>query len=896
MQLNLRIAIWNANGLSNHKNEIEIFLKTNFIDIFLISESHFTSKSYFKISNYDLVTANHPSNKAHAGAAVLVKSSIKYEILQSTTVPYLQAAGIKVKCGNTSINLFAIYFPPRHSVKCPQYENFFKNLGEKFIVGGDFNAKHPWWGSRLTNPKGTELYKCIQKNNYSALSTGSPTYWPGDVMKIPDLLDFFVYKGVHRSDLDIMHTQDLSSDHNPIILTHRASVETIAKKYKMITAKTNLNAYTDFVDRNLNLKVPIKNNEQLEDAIESFINLIHEAATSSTSEYTGSASGSNVRITAELQKLIVEKRRLRRNYQQTRSIADKRIFNRACRYVKIRLDKFKNDLQGEFFQHLDARRNDEYSLWNATKYIKRPTKRNVPIRNNAGLWIRSDSAKAETFKIHLEHTFQPLALVDPTDKMTIEHFLDVACQLDKPIKHITPSEVTLAIKKLNNSKSPGYDCVDSNALKCLPKKGLLFLTIIFNGILRLSHFPSQWKYAKIIMIPKPNKPENLVTSYRPISLLSVISKVFERLFLKRLLPVLEKHHIVPDHQFGFRHKHGTPEQCHRIVETISNALERKQYCSAVFLDVQQAFDKVWHEGLLFKLKILLPAPFYILLKSYLTDRLFYVNANDEDSNFAKINAGIPQGSVLGPVLYTIFTSDMPTTSNVLVATYADDTAIIASNDCQILASRDVQDELDLLQDWFKKWNIKINSDKSTQVTFTLRKHDCPRLKLNGVDIPVSSSVKYLGLHLDRRLTWQEHIKKKRDQLNIKTKKMYWLLGRQSQLSMANKLILYKVILKPVWTYGIQLWGTASESNIKILQRYQSKTIRSIINAPWYITNVNIHKDLEMPTVKEEIKKFSERYLQRLSNHSNILAINLLDDSEELQRLKRFHVLDLPFRN
>ena len=82
--------------------------------------------------------------------------------------------------------------------------------------------------------------------------------------------------------------------------------------------------------------------------------------------------------------------------------------------------------------------------------------------------------------------------------------------------------------------------------------------------------------------------------------------------------------------------------------------------------------------------------------------------------------------------------------------------------------------------------------------------------------------------------------------------MYWLLGRQSQLSRANKLILYKVILKPVWTSGIQLWGTASESNIKILQRYQ--TIRSIINAPWYITNVNIHKDLEMPTVKEEIQR------------------------------------------
>ena len=125
--------------------------------------------------------------------------------------------------------------------------------------------------------------------------------------------------------------------------------------------------------------------------------------------------------------------------------------------------------------------------------------------------------------------------------------------------------------------------------------------------------------------------------------------------------------------------------------------------------------------------------------------------------------------------------------------------------------------------------------------------------------------------------------------------MYWILGRQSQLSMTNKLILYKVILNPVGTCVIQLWGTASESNIKLLQRYQFKTIRSIINVPWYIANGNIHKDLEMPTVKEEIKSFSDKYLQWLGNHSNILAIGLLDDSEELQRLKRFQVLDLPFR-
>lgn len=164
MQLDIRIAIWNANGLSNHTQETEIFLKTNSIDVLLISESHFTSRSYFKIKEFDLITANHPSNRAHAGSAILIKSNIKYEELPNFTHSYLQAAGVKIKTGCGDVNVYAVYFPPRHTVLCPDYEDFFSQLGPQFIVGGDYNAKHPWWGSRIINPKGRELYKCATKN------------------------------------------------------------------------------------------------------------------------------------------------------------------------------------------------------------------------------------------------------------------------------------------------------------------------------------------------------------------------------------------------------------------------------------------------------------------------------------------------------------------------------------------------------------------------------------------------------------------------------------------------------------------------------------------------------------------------------------------------------------
>ena len=183
-----------------------------------------------------------------------------------------------------------------------------------------------------------------------------------------------------------------------------------------------------------------------------------------------------------------------------------------------------------------------------------------------------------------------------------------------------------------------------------------------------------------------------------------------------------------------------------------------------------------------------------------------------------------------------------------------DTALLASHADPIIASSTLQRCLDSMEK-FHKWGFKINENKSTHVTFTLRKQTCPQVTINNVTIPNKGSVRYMGMTLDRRLTRKQHIRDKWKQLKDKLKKFYWLIGRRSNLSRQNKITLYKTVIKPVWTNGIQLWGTASNSNIEILQRFQSKTQRSLINAHlyahWYVTNEAIHRDLKISTVKEE---------------------------------------------
>jgi hypothetical protein len=274
------------------------------------------------------------------------------------------------------------------------------------------------------------------------------------------------------------------------------------------------------------------------------------------------------------------------------------------------------------------------------------------------------------------------------------------------------------------TKAPGNDLITGKLLKELPRKGIRALIKLYNAIFRLGYFPCHWQIEQILMIAKPGKNPTEVTSYRPISLLPLLSKILEKIILKRLTPILAANKVIPAHQFGFRRKHGTIQQVHRIIHRINNDLENKRYCTTAFIDIGQAFDKVWHIGLL--LKQALPHPAFTLLRSYLANRIFQVRHQEAHNSLYPILAGLPQGSILGPILYTIFTADLPEAEQTLTVTYADDTAILASHEDPIVATSKLQTHLHRPEYWLQQWRISANESKSTQVTLTLRRGDCPQ--------------------------------------------------------------------------------------------------------------------------------------------------------------------------
>ena len=225
-------------------------------------------------------------------------------------------------------------------------------------------------------------------------------------------------------------------------------------------------------------------------------------------------------------------------------------------------------------------------------------------------------------------------------------------------------------------------------------------------------------------------------------------------------------------------------------------------------------------------------------------------------------------------------------------TFADDTAILVRHTNPETAVKLLQEHITKIEKWLQEKQIKANPNKCNHITYTLRKKISPNILLNGTHITQTKHVKYLGLHLDTQLTWKQHTKSMIEKIQRIRRQMHWLTSRKSKLTIENKLKIYKTIIKPIWTYGISLWGTAAMSYINKIETMQAKILRTTVNAPWYVRNDDIRRDLGIPTVKEKISRYSEKYKSRIATHSNRLAAETFETINMDRRLKRKHPADL----
>lgn len=247
----------------------------------LISETHYTTRSYLRIPKYKLYHTNHPDGTAHGGTAVIIRDNIKHHKTNSYIKNHLQATSIVVEDWSGPVTFSAVYYPPRHSIKKEQFTDFFTSLGHRFVAGG-YNAKNVHWGFKLTLPRGRELLQAINNLHMNAISTGEPTYWPSDPKKLPDLIDFSITKGVSSHYIKCESCSELSSDHSPVLITLSRQILTSEKSLRLHNRKTNWTSFRDIVKAILDLNIPLKTDDNIMEAVEHFNKCVQSATWDST--------------------------------------------------------------------------------------------------------------------------------------------------------------------------------------------------------------------------------------------------------------------------------------------------------------------------------------------------------------------------------------------------------------------------------------------------------------------------------------------------------------------------------------------------------------------------------------------------------------------------------------
>ena len=378
-------------------------------------------------------------------------------------------------------------------------------------------------------------------------------------------------------------------------------------------------------------------------------------------------------------------------------------------------------------------------------------------------------------------------------------------------KRITLNELLNSLKSLKNMKAPRFDGIFNILLKHLGEKARTLLVTIFNCCLELGYFPSNWKCSKVVPILKPGKDPTNATSYRPISLLPSLSKLFERMTYTRLWDHVESNNILLDEQFGFRRGHSTVHQLQRVSNMINRPKSVSKTTVVALMDIEKAFDNVWHDGLVHKL-IHFNVPIYLVkvISDYLDRRSSRVSIGSSLSEPINCTAGVPQGSLLGPLLYLCFTSDIPPLpGGGTLSLFADDSAIsYEGRSIRVLVAK-LQSGLDAYTKYLVDWKIKVNAVKTQAIVFPHRNTDklkpTTKIKVLGDEIEWASEVKYLGLTFDIKLLYRSHIEDRIQKGTVMLRQLYSIINRRSKTTHANKLAVYKMIVAPMLVYGAPIW-------------------------------------------------------------------------------------------
>ena len=485
-------------------------------------------------------------------------------------------------------------------------------------------------------------------------------------------------------------------------------------------------------------------------------------------------------------------------------------------------------------------KNSPKAFW---KYVRSKTKTKSGVKDllkEDGSYAHTDGDKADILNSFFASVFTN---EDLTDVPEPDVMYDGEKLLDVPF---TEEEVLKQLQKLNPSKSPGPDGLHPKVLKEASHEIALPLAIIFRKSMDEGNVPDGWRIAEVTAIFKKGSPAE-AGNYRPVSLTSIVCKIMESVIRNHVMTFMKEHNIMRDEQHGFRQGRSCVTQLLQIMEMWTKMLEEGADIDVIYLDFRKAFDSVPHQRLLKKAKAHgIDGKVLQWIQSFLLGRKQRVSLNGAKSAWADVTSGIPQGSVLGPILFIVYINDLPNVVSSLVMMFADDTKVFSpiyqEEDCQKL-----QEDLNHLCDWSTKWLLQFNVSKCGMIhygkgdaghTYTMRDGDSTR------DLRVIEEEKDLGVLFDSSLTFSKHI----GTIANKATKIVGVIRRSFDY-MDEQMFktLYKSMVRPHLEYANTIWSPFLKRDIEKLEKVQrraTKIVPALRDLP-YSTRLLL---LDLPTL------------------------------------------------
>jgi hypothetical protein len=902
----LKILQWNCNSITGKCLGLRLLINKQKPDIVVLTEikcnTALASLFIDKFPEFD--SQLFLRDEDGGGAAILIDKTLSYKKVNIPINFGVEAACIKVKINEKFAGIVAWYNKPSNNGISIEFLNWISSSMTEYLVCGDLNAKCiPW--CKIGNKAGEMLLEWNDSHDVMVLNDADrPTsFWKSSATPVNNVLDLYVgtqvftnnlreYKTLTKSPVDIYQA---SNYHVPVVaifaLKKTKINVNISKNKTFDTAKAD---WTDF-QQTLNAIYPTINTN---DNITNIVLNINAAFKTATETAIPLAPTGNTRITnlpRTVMNVIRDKNYWHRRYKRTRRKKARDTYYSLREATRLKLDKYQSDKMKTFVNGLGPAPLSTKPLWrriNRLRNIKRS--KQIPTLVKGGIEFEDDESKAKIFADRMTRTFneskESIDNFDAEFKAKVEEYISKEEYLpsypDKQVTKFKMKDLKRALKHMNSKTSYDAFGISNLLIKKMPQIFKHLLLEVFNKCLSENFLPDMWKESIIKMIEKKSDDLSDPKNYRPISITSCLMRLLERLILIRLQKHLDNNKILLESQSGFRKNRSTRDNLTFLVQKAQEAKNRGWNAMAIFFDIEAAFDKVWHAGLIYKL-VQIRTPLYLLkiIITFLSNRSFQVKVGEKTSDKRKITCGVPQGACLSPTLFAIYINDSPSRSsknNEQTMLFADDTAYLTLyKKKNNKVNKRVNKFLEELEEWARKWRVTLAPHKCNYIIFS--KHDNTEkfsLKLNGQSLEFEKDIRFLGLRLDPKLNFVNqinHIKKTcRERLSI----IKVISHKSWHLKEKTLVEIYHAIVRSIMEYSSIIFDLIAEDERKTIDTIQNDALRIIFKKDRDFSNKKLLKLANEITIKARMSKLKNDYLCKALLKKNPLITKAFKEFKE----------------